>query len=402
MSRKARHVLLLVALLSGACNLTTERPQPTSLPPAVATASASKPEVSISAPLDGAEVVVGTDILIRGQASDAQGVTRVQLVANDRIVRTVSSESPAGNRSMPITLDYRPVVTGRLELEVVAWRGNVAGDPNGVTLEVRANRSQVLTTAVPLPEVPVIDPNDPTCRVLTNVPLNVRVNAGTGFRRVTTLASGDQVPVLARLVDDSWWQVRLRDGTAGWVAGHNPDNTSEQFVSVYGDCTNIQALPPPEPEAPTAAPGEPAPTTAAAEQPPAAPQENAGNAGNGGNGEGSDRADLIVANLRGPVSLTLERGSSSVSATYEVTVSNRGAAASGGFRVRLGGIPDSDPLVEVVGGLGPGESISFSHEVAFSADESVVLVATVDSNDEVSEGDEGNNSTRLEVTVSRN
>jgi len=126
------------------------------------------------------------------------------------------------------------------------------------------------------------------------------------------------------------------------------------------------------------------------------------NAGNGGNGEGSDRADLIVANLRGPVSLTLERGTSSVSATYEVTVSNRGAAASGGFRVRLGGIPDSDPLVEVVGGLGPGESISFSHEVAFSADESVVLVATVDSNDEVSEGDEGNNSTRLEVTVSRN
>ncbi|MCY3718247.1 MAG: SH3 domain-containing protein [Anaerolineaceae bacterium] len=399
MSRKARHVLLLVALLSGACNLTTERPQPTSLPPAVATASASKPEVSISAPLDGAEVVVGTDILIRGQASDAQGVTRVQLVANDRIVRTVSSESPAGNRSMPITLDYRPVVTGRLELEVVAWRGNVAGDPTGVTLEVRANRSGVLTTAVPLPEVPVIDPNDPTCRVLINGPLNVRVNAGIVYRRITTLASGDQVPVLARLVDDSWWQVRLRDGTVGWVAGHNPDNASEQFVSVFGDCTNIQALPPPEPEAPTAAPGDPAPTSAAPEQPPAAPQENTGN---GGNGEGSDRADLIVANLRGPVTLTLERGSSSVSATYEVTVSNRGAAASGGFHVRLGGIPDSDPLVEVVGGLGPGESISFSHEVAFSADESVVLVATVDSNDEVSEGDEGNNSTRLEVTVSRN
>ena len=248
MSRKARRVLLLIALLASACNLTTERPQPTPLPPAVATASASKPEVTISAPVDGAEVVVGTDILIRGQARDTQGVTRVQLVANDRIVRTVSSESPAGVRSMPVTLDYRPVVTGKLELEVVAWRGNVAGEPSGVTLEVRANRSQVLNTAVPLPEVPVIDPNDPTCRVLTNVLLNVRVNAGTGYTRITTLASGDVLPVLSRVQGDSWWQVRLRDGRSGWVAGRDPVNPNEQFVSVFGDCSPslIPVLPLPE------------------------------------------------------------------------------------------------------------------------------------------------------------
>ncbi len=401
MSRKARRVLLLIALLASACNLTTERPQPTPLPPAVATASASKPEVTISAPLDGAEVVVGTDILIRGQARDTQGVTRVQLVANDRIVRTVSSESPAGVRSMPVTLDYRPVVTGKLELEVVAWRGNVAGEPSGVTLEVRANRSQVLNTAVPLPEVPVIDPNDPTCRVLTNVLLNVRVNAGTDYTRITTLASGDVLPVLSRVQGDSWWQVRLRDGRSGWVAGRDPVNPNEQFVSVFGDCSPslIPVLPPPESTPAPAGPAVPAPTSAAPAPQPVAPQENAGN---GGDAEGSDAPDLIVANLRGPDALTLAQGSASVSATYEVTVSNRGAAASGGFRVRLGGIPDSDPLIDAVSGLGPGESISFSHVVEFNAADSVVLVVTVDSGDDVSESDEGNNSTRLEVTVSRN
>ncbi len=399
MSPPARLALLLFALMAGACNLTSERPQATPLPPAVATASASKPEVKISAPVDGAEVVVGTDILIRGQASDAQGVTRVQLVANDRIVRTVSSESPSGNRNMPITLDYRPVVTGKLELEVVAWRGNVAGEPTSVTLEVRANRSQVLSTAVPLPEVPVIDPNDPTCRVLTNVPLNVRVNAGTGFRRVTTLASGDQLPVLGRLVDDSWWQVRLRDGTAGWVAGRNPDNSNEQFVSIYGDCTLIPALPLPEATPAPAAPVAAVPATVAPTTPPNAPQEDAAN---DDSARESEEPDLVVASLRGPEALTLAQGSSSVSGTYEVTVSNRGAAASAGFRVRLAGIPDRDPLVDVVGGLGQGESISFSHVLEFNSAESIVLVATVDSNDEVSESDEGNNSTRLDVTVSGN
>ena len=163
--------------------------------------------------------------------------TRVQLIANDRIVRTVSSESSSGLRTMEVTLDYRPVVTGTLNLEVVAWRGSVPGDPASVSVTVRANRSQVLSTSVARPEVPVIDPNDPTCRVLTNVALNVRVNAGTGFDRITTLPDGRQAPVIGRLADNSWWQVSLRDGTAGWVAQHDPGNPAEQFISIYGDCT---------------------------------------------------------------------------------------------------------------------------------------------------------------------
>ena len=181
MSLRTCFALLLIALLTGACNISTERPQATPLPPALGTASASRPVVTITAPANGTEVVVGTDILIKGLASDAQGVTRVQLIANDRIVRTVSSESSSGLRSMEVTLDYRPVVTGTLNLEVVAWRGSVPGDPASVSVTVRANRSQLLSTTVARPEVPVIDPNDPTCRVLTNVALNVRVNAGTGF-----------------------------------------------------------------------------------------------------------------------------------------------------------------------------------------------------------------------------
>ena len=398
MSSRVRLALLLPVLLAAACNITTERPRPTPLPPLVATASASKPVVSISTPVDGAEVVVGTDILIRGEASDSQGVTRVQLVANDRIVRVVSAETAGGTRNMPVTLDYRPVVTGPLKLEVIAWRGSVSGEAAIVNVQVRANRSQVLATAVPQPEQPVIDPNDPTCRVLTNVPLNVRVNAGTGFERITTLASGDQIPVLARLVDDSWWQVTLRDGTAGWVAGRNPDNSNEQFVSVYGDCTLIPSLPLPQPtevgpdaEAPDA---EATPVPGGAEAPaPAGPDDN-------GEGEDGEAPDLVVVNLRGPDSLTIEQGDDAVTASYEVTVSNSGAATGERFRVRLDGAPDAGPFDETVNGLGAGESISFSFALEFSSADDVILVATVDSAEEISESDEENNSARLDVTIS--
>ena len=397
MSLRTRFALLLIVLLTGACNLSTERPQATPLPPALGTASASRPLVSITAPADGSEVVVGTDILIKGKASDAQGVTRVQLIANDRIVRTVSAESPSGQRSMDVTLDYRPVVTGTLNLEVVAWRGSVPGDPASVSVTVRANRSQVLSTTVARPEVPVIDPNDPTCRVLTNVALNVRVNAGTGFSRITTLPDGSQAPVIGRLADNSWWQVSLRDGTAGWVAQHDPDNPAEQFISIYGDCTLVPALAPPQP---TATSGEVTPAPAVATAAPV----NTGGSGDSGNAgdEGADGPDLIVASLRGPDSLTLEQDNSPVGGNYELTVSNRGAASSGQFSVTLSGVPDTGTIDQVVSGLGPGESISFSHSLSFSDPEQVILVATVDSVGEIEESDETNNSARLDVSISQN
>ena len=397
MSLRTRFATLLIVLLTGACNISTERPQATPLPPALGTASASRPLITISAPANGSEVVVGTDILIKGQASDAQGVTRVQLIANDRIVRTVSAESPSGQRSMEVTLDYRPVVTGTLNLEVVAWRGSVPGDPASVSVTVRANRSQLLSTAVVLPEVPVIDPNDPTCRVLTNVALNVRVNAGTGFSRITTLPDGSQAPVIGRLEDRSWWQVSLRDGTAGWVARHDPDNSAEQFISIYGDCTLIPALAPPQP---TAVSGEVTPAPAVAT---AAPVDSGGSDDSGNTSEeGTGGPDLIVASLRGPDSLTLARGSSRVDGNYELTISNQGTASSGQFSVKLSGVPDAGAIDQVVSGLGPGESISFSHSLSFSDPEQVILVATVDSDGEIEESDETNNSARLDVTISRN
>ena len=397
MSLRTRFATLLIVLLTGACNISTERPQATPLPPALGTASASRPVVTITAPANGTEVVVGTDILIKGQASDAQGVTRVQLIANDRIVRTVSSESSSGLRTMEVTLDYRPVVTGTLNLEVVAWRGSVPGDPASVSVTVRANRSQVLSTTVARPEVPVIDPNDPTCRVLTNVALNVRVNAGTGFDRITTLPDGRQAPVIGRLADNSWWQVSLRDGTAGWVAQHDPGNPAEQFISIYGDCTLIPALAPPQP---TVTSGEVTPAPAVAT---AAPVDSggSGDSGNTGN-EGADRPDLIIASLRGPDSLTLTRGGNPVDRNFELTISNQGKASSGQFSVTLSGVPETGTIDQVVSGLGPGESISFSHSLSFSDPEQVILVATVDSDGEVEESDETNNSARLDVTISRN
>ena len=109
-----------------------------------------------------------------------------------------------------------------------------------------------------------------------------------------------------------------------------------------------------------------------------------------------------MVSLRGPDNLTLRLRDDEVSASYEVTVSNSGAATGERFQVRLDGAPDGGPYDDVVNGLGAGESVSFSHTLSFSSAEEVILVATVDSDGEVSESDEDNNSARLDVTISRN
>lgn len=386
MSLRARFTLLLLLLLTGACNLSTDRPQATTPSPATGTAGAGKPQVTISAPAEGSEVVVGTDLLIQARASDTQGVTRVQLIANDRVVRT---ESLDGERSAEVTLRYRPVVTGALELEVVAWRGSVSGEAAGVAVNVRANRSEVFPPAPLLqPDVPVIDPNDPTCRVLTIEALNVRVNAGTEFSRIRTLPVGSQIPVIGRLADRSWWQLSLRDGTAGWVAGYEPGNPAEPFVQIYGDCTLIPALAPPQATAPADA-VTPAPAVTTATEAPAEPEP-----------AGDRQADLTVSSLLGPDSLELAGDDSPVTGVYELTISNIGEASVGRFSVMLAGVPETGTIDQIVPGLGAGESISFSHSLTFRAPEVVIIVVTADSDGEIEERNEENNSARLDVTIS--
>jgi len=79
-----------------------------------------KPDVTIVSPTDGSEYVVNNQVLVSVTASDSIGVTRIQLFANDSIVKTVSSESLSGDRTLPAVLDYTPRAAGTVNLRVIA------------------------------------------------------------------------------------------------------------------------------------------------------------------------------------------------------------------------------------------------------------------------------------------
>ncbi|MFN8528909.1 MAG: SH3 domain-containing protein [Anaerolineae bacterium] len=321
----------LVMILS-ACNLSASNSQP--IP---GTAQSGKPSVQIISPQDSSEVIVNTRVLVSVTATDTVGVTRAQLFADGQVVKTVSSESAGGEQTFNAVLDFTPRAAGDIEIEVIAYRASIASDPARIRLVVRENQSQVTATPIIVPQtnVPIITPNDPTCRVVTQTNLNERTGPDTAYPVLRVLPAGSVLPIIGRIASNQWWQVR--DGTVfGWVSG--------AFVLVYGNCALIPIVPaPPPPPTFTSLPVTLTPTPTPTSTPPT-PTVTSG------------PSDLVVASIVGNQNVTLGAGNTPITASYAITVSNTGQSPTGQFAntilVQPGG---SEEQLGVVAGLNPGD-----------------------------------------------
>jgi hypothetical protein len=337
--------------------------------------------VTITSPEDGDEVAVGDDVIVSASATDSVGVTRVELLANNRVVKRVSSELPTGERNMSVLLDYTPSEAGEVTLQVIAYRGTTFSDPATVDITVRRTEAQVTATIVPQPNVPIIDPNDPTCRVLVNAGLNFRTGPGTNYNRITVLNAGTIAPITGRLGDNSWWQIRV--GTSlGWVSG--------SFVSVYGNCGGIPVVaPPPSPTVPNQPTNTPPPTLTPIPTSTPPPSATPG------------LADLVVTGISGLNALALN-GQASVTSTYAVQITNTGGRATGQFNniITVGSPSGSTEIaLGVVANLDAGQSIVLNIDLSFNAAGPYTLVVNADNGNTVTEFSEVNNQGFYSVTV---
>lgn len=377
--KRTRTLLLgltvFLLLVASACNLVSEQELNSQIA-ATATADAQiKPTIVINSPPNGTEVIVNTQVIVSVSASDTIGLTRVTLMANNQLVDSVTSQSPNGDRQINALLDFTPTTTGSVALQAFAFRGSVSSDPAQITIFVRQNQQQVTATPPPQPGVPTIDPNDPTCRALVTAGLNVRSGPSTAFPVLTVLAPGSVVPIIGRVPDNTWWQVRA-GAIIGWV--------SAQYTNVYGNCTGIPIVaspPTPTSSAPTVTPS---PTlTLAPLVPSATPLP----------------ANLIVTNISGPATLALG-GNPTVAANYSVTITNLGGSATGPFNNTITVNPGGTPTqLAVVANLLPGESIILNSTVTFTAAGMFTLVVVADSDNQVPEISEVDNTGILPVTV---
>lgn len=367
-------LLSLLLVVVSACNLNRTPPTPESqeLPDNASGA----PTVTITSPKTGDEFVVGSQVFVTAQAVDTVGVTRVQLLANNQPVKTVSSESPAGQKSFEVLLDYTPRAQGTVDFQLVAYRGAIASEPANISITIRASQAQVTATSAPVTggqvQVPVIDPNDPTCRALTNAGLNVRTGPGTVYDRITTLNAGAVVPIIGRTGANDWWQIRY--GTiVGWV--------NAPYTSVYGICNAVPVIVAP----PTPTPLGGAPTwTPQPTFTPRPPQAT--------NTPGTP--DLVITSIAGATNVTL------TDETYSVTVTNTGSGPSGSFVNTFTGADGVEDDLGTVSNLNAGESIVLTVTVSYTAAGSFTLRARADTGNQVTEVSEVNNSATLQVTAS--
>lgn len=361
--------------MASACNLVSEQELESQIA-ATATADAQiKPVIVINSPPNGTEVIVNTQVIVSVSATDQIGLTRVTLMANNQLVDSVTSQSPNGDRQINALLDFTPNTAGSVTLQAFAFRGSVSSDPATITIFVRQNQQQVTATPAPQPGVPTIDPNDPTCRALVTAGLNVRSGPSTAYPVLTVLAPGSVVPIIGRLPDNTWWQIRA-GAIVGWV--------SAQFTNVYGNCTGVPVIAPP----PTPTSGVPtltlAPTsTLTPIAPTATPLP----------------ADLVVTNISGPNLLSLG-GNPSVTSNYSVTITNIGGTQTGQFnnviRINPGG---AETALGVVANLLPGESIILNVNLTFTSTGDFIIEVRADSSNQVTEVTEANNVGFFNVTV---
>lgn len=378
--RYFRTWIVAALLILSACNLASG--PPTSAPiNNVTDIPSGKPAVTISSPESGSEVVVGDNVLVSANATDTVGVTRMQLVANNQIVKTVSSEAISGDKNMSVLLDYKPSAPGDVTLQVIAYRAAVASNPAEVKITVRSNQAQVTATLASLPNVPDINPNDPTCRALVNTGLNLRSGPGTNYQRITVLGAGTLVPVIGRIGSNQWWQVRS-GVNVGWVAA--------EFTTLYGTlCSTVPIVVPPP--SPTTTPATPThtptfvPTNTSIPQPPTSTP---------------GPPDLVITSIIGETNIIIPPGSSSTSQTYTVTITNSGNRNTGQFNNTVQILPGGSVLdLGVVGNLRSGESISLSISLTFDTPGAYTIRATTDSGSAVEELSEFNNTGTLDINV---
>ena len=391
---KIMRFLLFLGMLTtlAACNLDAESNDSRLTATPTTQIATGKPTVTILSPQNGEEFVVNTPILMSVQVADSVGVTSVRLSANGTNVRTVGSESPTGETSKQVLLDYTPRNTGEIVLSVTAVRGvggsSVVSDPAEIRVNVRQTSAQVTATpgVQPGPTQPVINPNDPTCRALVMTALRLRKGPSTNFDVIRTLAAGELLPVAARLNDNSWWQLRDTNGTLGWVA-RGPETTP--YINLYGtQCATIPGQNPPATPTPFAT------ATLAPTFTPNVPTATPGPTNTPTPG------DLVVSNITGPTAVTIPAGQTSVTVQYGVNITNNGSAINTQFSNTLFILPvNTQQDLGVVGNLAAGQTISLTVNVTFSSANTYILQFQADTGNTITESNEVNNSGTINVTV---
>lgn len=394
-------LVLITVFILAACNLgASEQPDATETPPGATPLPVDPPSVTITAPQSGAEFIQREPVFVDVTVSDSIGVTQVQLLADGSPVLTRGVDE-AANQSAELKLDWTPRVAGDVTLTVLAYRGSVVSAPATVDIIIRDSAADVIATSPPGDDAPIIDPNDPNCRVFVSTRLNFRTEPfvpqpDAGANLIRTLSTGEVLPVVGRLADNTWWQVRdvTETGRTGWVA-RGPQGA--EYITLYDGtqtfCSSVTVVPFTPPATPTPQPTQtplptatPAPTATppptATLQPTAVPAPN-----------------LTFDGIFAESEVSIPQGETEVDVPINVNIRNTGGSLAQQFSVTARVV--NGPIIDVgtFSGLNQNGLLSAEVTVTLSAVGEATIIFKVDSDEVIDESDEGDNEDFIVINV---
>ncbi|TEU10585.1 MAG: SH3 domain-containing protein [Anaerolineales bacterium] len=224
---------LAVLLLFGAGILACELP---------GLGGGTKPTAAILSPASGTQVKVGETVAIQSSATDAKGVTRVELWVDGSLVHSdvSSQQQPA----FSVTQEWTATVLGSHSVTVKAYNAaRRVSDPATITINVIEEGTAAAPTT---PTSVTLPPGAPWAAITTGV-LNVRRGPGTDYPVAGQLQQNDAVEIVGKNADSSWLQIVYPAGTIGrgWV--------SVSYAQVRGSLASIPVVEAPPPPTPTPA-----------------------------------------------------------------------------------------------------------------------------------------------------
>lgn len=192
--------------------------------------SGAKPTVVILSPASGVQVKAGETVAIQSSATDAKGVTRIELWVDGSLVR--SDVSPQQQPAFNVTQEWTAAVLGSHSVTVKA--SNAAGrvsDPATVAVNVVEEVTAAPTTLASA----TLPPGVPWATITAGV-LNVRRGPGTHYPVMGQLQRNDAVEIAGKNADNSWLQIVYPTGTIGrgWI--------SVSYAQVSGSLASVPVV----------------------------------------------------------------------------------------------------------------------------------------------------------------
>jgi hypothetical protein len=212
----------------------------------------SIPSVVIVSPVADQTFTFGELIPVVSRSADPQGITRLDLMVNGKLLARISNMNPQTNKTRTASQMWLPEIIGSHVIQVIAY--NAAG----TTGESELVFVQVLpATPTPTPASPTPPPT-PSYPYLVVTPagsLRVRAGPGTQYDSLGFLLPNQEARITGRnLGADLWWQINFPVGTegVGWVSG-NPEYATAYYIDTVP--TVATPLPPTPTASPTPATG---------------------------------------------------------------------------------------------------------------------------------------------------